>query len=152
MILLRHGKAEPFSASGSDFDRPLHKHGQEQAEAVAKWLQDQGLKPDCVVSSPALRTLETAKTACRPWPDMPFIFLDSIYEAPPGALIQALEQHTEDTVLLVGHNPGISWCWQMITGDQSAFKTASLGVIEVNQSCINLADGCGKVMMPLQHF
>ena len=39
--------------------------GKRGAERIATWLQQQGLLPEHVVSSPAVRALETALRACK---------------------------------------------------------------------------------------
>ena len=59
LILLRHAHAEPATTGQSDLDRPLSPQGLAEAEAVARWLKEQGLVPDRVLCSPARRTRET---------------------------------------------------------------------------------------------
>src|SRR5690606_31459629 len=46
LILLRHAHAEPATTGQSDLDRPLSPQGLAEAEAVARWLKEQGLVPD----------------------------------------------------------------------------------------------------------
>ena len=59
LILLRHAHAEPATTGQSDLDRPLSPQGLAEAEAVARWLKEQGLVPDRGLCSPARRTRET---------------------------------------------------------------------------------------------
>jgi phosphohistidine phosphatase len=63
VYLVRHGKAEKKSPTGRDEDRPLQPRGERQS----KWLGDtlaskpQGHRPGVILTSPALRALQTAK-------------------------------------------------------------------------------------------
>lgn len=67
-LLLRSGKA--YSATGlEDFQRPLKDRGKRNAQRMAVWLQQQGLVPNHIVSSPAERALVTAEKFPFPTPD-----------------------------------------------------------------------------------
>src|SRR5690606_31306430 len=61
LILLRHAHAEPTAPDGIDLDRPLSPEGLAEAEAAGRWLKEQGLGPDRVLSSPARGTRETVE-------------------------------------------------------------------------------------------
>ena len=109
---MRHAKAEPNSASGKDYDRALTDSGIEMAMATAKCMHDAGRQIDGIVTSSAKRTLQTAgivaKIVC---PDAPFLALDELYLAEPESYVHAIynEVDPESTsVLVVGHNPGMS--------------------------------------------
>lgn len=60
IAVVRHGHAEPKQSwSGHDVDRPLVARGRRQAEALARNLAKQ--KPTRIISSPALRCLQTVQ-------------------------------------------------------------------------------------------
>ena len=61
LTVLRHAKAKQSSASGGDIDRPLAKSGFRQLQRVCRILETVKEKPDWIVSSPALRTRQTAE-------------------------------------------------------------------------------------------
>lgn len=61
--LLRHGKSDR-DAVGSDFDRPLKPRGRRAAQRLGEWLQERGLYPDLIITSPARRELNTAQLVC----------------------------------------------------------------------------------------
>ncbi len=46
LILFRHGRAEPHSSSGDDFDRKLDPQGVTEAAVTGRTLADLGLIPD----------------------------------------------------------------------------------------------------------
>jgi phosphohistidine phosphatase SixA len=109
LILLRHAEAVPIETSGDDQERPLSTRGEQEAQAAGLWLAAHGVRPDRVLCSPTRRTDETTRLALAaidsaPVPQM----AKEIYEASPGELLALLDQHGDaNTVMLVGHNPGI---------------------------------------------
>jgi phosphohistidine phosphatase len=93
-----------------DFSRPLKKRGRRSAKQIGRWLREQRLIPDIILSSPATRTLMTAQRVCRQLDlDESAIICDPrIYEADAPTLLAVLKTCCqEQRVLLVGHNPGL---------------------------------------------
>ena len=104
LILLRHAKSGWLNPDLEDFDRPLNKRGQRSVRALGKWLKDKGYKPDEVLCSSARRTRET-------WEGLelegePELRLD-LYHASAGILLEALKAPNAQTVMMIGHNPGL---------------------------------------------
>jgi phosphohistidine phosphatase len=111
LVILRHAKAEK-DARRADADRPLTARGESDAVEMGRRLARCGTHPDVIVSSPARRALETAKIVAReldfPWSE---IRLEKrIYLADLDTLVRVVRGcgDTAETVLLVGHNPGVS--------------------------------------------
>ncbi|WP_323785930.1 histidine phosphatase family protein [Thalassovita sp.] len=106
LILMRHAKSGWDDPSLSDHDRPLNKRGRLSATALGGWLRGRGYLPDLVLCSDAVRTRETldrlnlgAKVRLLP----------QLYLAPPGVLMQQLQQAEQmPTILMIAHNPGIA--------------------------------------------
>jgi phosphohistidine phosphatase len=109
LILLRHGKAEPDSDSGDDFDRRLAPRGSRETARIAAQLADMGFQPDVVLVSPAARTRGTWDAACEAFPGAQARFEDHLYHADSRAIRAAAEAAGETcgTVMVVGHNPGL---------------------------------------------
>lgn len=109
LILLRHAEALPGGDGDDDRLRRLSGHGEQEARSAGKWLASHGARPQRILCSPAERTRSTASLALEALGDTPELQLaDEIYEATPGELLALLDQHGDaDTVMLVGHNPGI---------------------------------------------
>ena len=67
LLLVRHGETEWSAddryASGTDIS--LSSRGREQAAAVARWLLEQGLLPDRIISSNLWRAVESASIIAR---------------------------------------------------------------------------------------
>jgi len=111
LLLLRHAKSAWGTEAATDFARPLNRRGEHDAPRLGRWLRQQGLIPDYVVSSPAERAKQTALKVCKELDleEERLHWEPRIYEATPGELLQILADcpETARTVLLVGHNPGL---------------------------------------------
>ncbi len=111
LIVLRHGKAEPRSASGLDADRALVAKGRQQAAFVGAALVKRGLGPDLILTSPIRRAIETARIVHAALAESGF---ESPFEVsrrletdrPVGDALGAIAERADAaTLLLVGHNP-----------------------------------------------
>ena len=110
LLILRHGKSD-WSRPVDDFHRPLKKRGRKNARQMGAWLHAQGIIPDIVISSPAVRASETARIAVEAMRlSRKRIASDpAIYDADWKGLLQLVHclPKTVGRVLLVGHNTGI---------------------------------------------
>jgi phosphohistidine phosphatase len=105
LILMRHAKSSWGEPELSDHARPLSGRGQRSAEALGDWLKQRNLVPYQILSSSSTRTRETfAKLGLKGEAQ----WLDRLYHADPDDILRALRQATGQTVLLLGHNPGIA--------------------------------------------
>ena len=105
LILMRHAKSDWTSGIDSDHARPLNPRGRASALALGDWLRDKSWLPDEVLCSSALRTRETLEGLGL---EAPVRFLDVLYHAGPEVMQETLKAAQGDTVLLIGHNPGIA--------------------------------------------
>lgn len=110
LILMRHAKSDWHTAAGRDFDRPLNQRGLRDAPRMGRWLAGQGLIPDKIVSSPAMRARQTVLAVAEElgYARERIIWNDGIYEAPLDNLLNVVRQTAAEcrSLLLVGHNPG----------------------------------------------
>ena len=109
LILFRHGKAEPESASGEDFDRRLAPRGHDESAETAARLADLGFLPDVALVSTAARARETWAASEPHFPGAKVSFDAELYHADSGAVRHAAARAGAmvGTVLVVGHNPGL---------------------------------------------
>ncbi|MEM9046409.1 MAG: histidine phosphatase family protein [Pseudomonadota bacterium] len=110
VILLRHAKSSWSDPNVDDHDRPLNKRGKAAAPVIAQWLAHRAHLPDTVLCSSAKRTRQTVKRMKMVLPELPDPKVDkSLYHAPPDDMRSRLVKLPKgcDTVLLVGHQPGI---------------------------------------------
>ena len=61
LLILRHATSSWKDPNSPDHDRPLNKRGRHDAPLIGKLLKDEDLKPDVIVSSPAIRAKKTAE-------------------------------------------------------------------------------------------
>lgn len=119
LILMRHAKSAWENPDLADFDRPLSSRGRKAAPIVGAYLARAGYLPQIVLCSSAKRALETLDLVMAGWPQHPQVRKQkSLYLAMPREMLKRVQSCTRelDTVMLVGHNPGIadlaSWLCQ----------------------------------------
>ncbi len=112
IILIRHGKSGWDSPWLSDHDRPLAERGIIDVPQMARKLQEKGIMPDLIVSSTALRAADTARltAAVFGYPESAIVVEKSLYHASPEQLLEVIRSQSEaiQTLVLVGHNPGLT--------------------------------------------
>lgn len=121
VFLVRHAKSSWDYPSLRDIERPLNKRGLRDAPFMAKLLKKQGVEPDAIFSSPAVRALTTATFFKNELGlEGEDIFLrDEIYEAFPQVIVQLIQTLPEkfDTIMLFGHNPTFTSVSNMFTSN-----------------------------------
>lgn len=147
LLLMRHAKAD--SPDGvEDHERPLAARGRRDAPAVGQWLADQGLVPDRVLCSDALRARETAELVLgEVQPDLGVGYLPELYEAGVHQVLELLSRTGEEvqTLLLVGHEPVTSATVNALTGRDVSLPTAAVAVIDVPRPWADIAGGTGTL-------
>jgi phosphohistidine phosphatase len=112
LTLIRHANAEWKDANIPDFDRPLNKRGQGEAEGIGKILMEADLVPELMLASTAKRTQQTAEIVGRMLglATRRVKLVEQLYLA-RAEVILSFAQATGPKVqhlAIVGHNPGIS--------------------------------------------
>jgi phosphohistidine phosphatase len=109
LILTRHAKSSWDDPMMSDHDRPLNARGRGAAADLGGWLASRGYLPDEVLSSDAVRTRETWEGIAPAIPAPPQLTLKpTLYHAGPDVMLAVLRHATGETVMMIGHNPGIA--------------------------------------------
>jgi len=119
VILVRHAHAEWPHFTGADFDRPLTPQGLADARATAAAIRDAGHRPGLLITSPALRTMQTTGVlaATLQLAEQSVQPVNALYNAGPDLLHAELRKawRCAETVMLVAHNPGISELARVLT-------------------------------------
>lgn len=109
--ILRHAKSDWGDAGLADIDRPLNERGRKAATRMGQWMQHCQIRPDTVLSSPALRARQTIERVCTEIKfDTSKILWDKrLYLASPKTLLEIITAISPESnhVLIVGHNPGL---------------------------------------------
>jgi phosphohistidine phosphatase len=110
LTLLRHAKSGWDDPVARDFDRALNERGKRGAAVVGAHMKDIGLAFDAVVSSPAVRCVDTldgvwegyGRTLHPKWDRR-------IYLASCVTLLDVVHDQPDeiDRLLMCGHNPGL---------------------------------------------
>jgi phosphohistidine phosphatase len=121
--LLRHGDAEPHG--GDDTDRQLTDKGKRQAAHAGKAIVALEIEIEVCLTSPKLRSLQTAKIVCGELGMEP-----EIDERLRGGLVDVREIAAGREALLVGHEPDLSNAVAELTGGKVKLKKGGLAGVE----------------------
>jgi phosphohistidine phosphatase len=106
LILMRHAKAVRAHEAASDEARQLAPRGHRDAVAAGAAMRAAGLSPSLALVSTAARTRETAADALRGL-TIDTRFEEALYHAAPESLWDAFAACEADSVVIIGHNPGM---------------------------------------------
>lgn len=132
LLLMRHAKSSWKDESLADHERPLKKRGKKDSKLIAKVIKKKDLIPDLILCSSAVRTKETVEVLTDVLDyDGEIIYSDELYMGEPQDFVNALKDLDEkyETVLIVGHNPGLEAYLQIIDGEIEAVPTGGLGYL-----------------------
>jgi phosphohistidine phosphatase len=148
LVILRHAKAE--QGATPDIDRSLTKRGHADAAAAGAWLAEKGIAPDLVLCSPSRRTRETWHGIALALTAAPEVrYEETIYAASTEDLLELVTGVTNaDTVLLIGHNPGLSHLSALLDpthAEPDGLRTSAAAV----HSIVGEWAECGRGTAPL---
>ncbi len=120
LLVMRHGKSSWDSGAATDFARPLSSRGLRDAPRMAQWLRESALRPDRVLTSSALRALQTSDAVAAEFglPSSAVEVDRRFYGCGPATWFEALRNGGERRVLICGHNPGLDELVEVITADR----------------------------------
>ena len=120
---MRHAKSD-YPTGVTDHERPLAARGEREAALAGDWLRAHTPSVDAVLCSSATRTRETL-TLTRI--DAPATFVDRLYDATPGAVIEEINGVDADveTLLVIGHEPAMSSVALSLATADGSNKTAA---------------------------
>lgn len=154
LLLLRHGKSD-YPPEVDDHQRPLAPRGVREAALAGDWLRSHAPVIDAVLCSTAVRTRQTLQRAGI---DAPVEYVDRLYDATPGTVIDEINRAPSHfpfevrTLLLVGHEPTMSSvALGLATADggnraaaehiSTKFPTSAIAVLRTDQLWTDLALG-----------
>lgn len=134
LLLMRHAKSSWSDAELQDMERPLNKRGEKDAPRMGKLIRDEKMCPDLILSSTAVRSAKTAQIVAEKCGYGGEIhFMDGLYMAEPPAYIAALKALPDEvqTVLVVGHNPGLEGLLQLLVEKVESLPTGAIANVQV---------------------
>jgi len=133
LLVLRHAKSSWNDSTLDDHERPLNARGQRDAPRMGELVREHGLVPDVILSSDAVRTRLTAEAVSEAAGFAGEIRLDAtLYLASASEIIdvlRAVPDTNANTVMVVGHNPGLEQLVATLTGEDHDMPTAALAQI-----------------------
>jgi phosphohistidine phosphatase len=135
LFLLRHAKSSRDDPTLRDFDRPLNDRGKDDTKLVGRYLRQEQIVLDAVISSPAKRAQQTTEAFLKA-ADVSIVpsFDERIYEAGPQQLLTVVSEidRSLNMVLLIGHNPGFEELVESLTGQYTRLPTATLAGLDLS--------------------
>jgi phosphohistidine phosphatase len=152
LLLLRHAKSD-YPDGVPDHDRPLGARGVREGALVGEWISANAGPVDAVLCSSATRTRQTLE---RTGITAPVQYVDRIYDATPGVVIEEINDVQSrfsdpiSTLLVVGHEPVMSSLALSLADEESSngpvaqalstkFPTSSVAVLRVTSPWHELA-------------
>ena len=108
--LLRHAKSSWDDPGLADHDRPLSARGRKAAKRLARVIDAEGVRPQLVLCSPAVRATQTLERVLDAL-GSPEVRLDeALYHASAEGLLSRVHAIPEDVsdAVVIGHNPGLA--------------------------------------------
>ncbi len=136
LYLLRHGIAEDYSESGLDYDRKLTNEGEDLIKGQTMVMNKLGVQPDQIVSSPYLRSAETASIVAKHLEHLvPVTHNEQVgCGFRLGEFQTIVETYRQSrSLMIVGHNPDLPViASQLIGGGNIDLKKGGLIRIEMD--------------------
>lgn len=132
LLLMRHAKSSWKDTELADHERPLKKRGHKDVVNIAKVLKKKDLIPDYILTSSAVRSVETANDLAEKVGYKGDISVqDVLYMAEPRTYIEKIQSvpNEANRLLVVGHNPGLESLVQILGDKIDAMPTGGVAVI-----------------------
>ena len=154
LVLLRHAKSA-YPDGVADHDRPLAPRGQREAGLAGGWLRANLPAIDAVLCSTATRTRETlARTGI----DAPVRYVERLYGATAGTVIDEVNDVSDDVsvLLVVSHEPTMTEVALGLANPNTSnadaaeristkFPTSAIAVLRINGSWADLELGSAQL-------
>jgi phosphohistidine phosphatase len=152
--VLRHAKSSWDAPHLADHDRPLSARGRRAAEAIGRWVDETGVRPDVVVCSSARRARETlAGVLPGLGGDVQVLVEAELYTFHGEDLLARVRELPDDAMsaLLIGHNPAVAELIARLAREGNRLAEARAKVPTGALACLDLeidawrdaAKGCG---------
>ena len=140
LVVLRHAKSA-WPEGVADHERPLAARGLRDAPAAGRALAEADCLPDLALCSTAVRARQTWELASDQWGTPPPVRHDRrLYGADAAELLSVVHEVSAEveTLLLVGHNPGLEELVLDLAGDdlddaleevRAKFPTSAIAVL-----------------------
>jgi len=148
--LLRHVKSSWDEPGLADHDRPLAPRGRKAAKRIGGWAAQNGVHPELVLCSTALRARATLELLSADLGTPEAKVEAGLYHASAAGLLERLRAVPVGIVdvLLVGHNPALhELACALAPPGPEAFPTGALAELRLAiDSWSGVRPGCGELV------
>lgn len=146
---MRHAKSSQADSGIGDHDRPLNERGIRDAPKMGQLLVEKNLVPEKLIFSSAKRTEVTANLLAQqfeghttigghPFDSNSMESLEDFYLAPWSTYVDQMvgmaadaHQAKLNSVMFLGHNPGIEMLIEKLTGSFESVPTATIAWVQM---------------------
>src|SRR4029434_4144362 len=130
LFLIRHAKSSWDDSALPDKDRPLDDRGNRDAPRMGKRLAERDVKPDLILSSPAMRALTTAEIIAKKldYKRKNIVVDDRLYAGEADDLLNVIHKLDEklERVMLFGHNPELTELAHRLSSEIARMPTCAV--------------------------
>ena len=152
LTIVRHAKSSWKDSSLPDNKRPLNRRGERDAPEMGRRIQEHGIRPSLIVSSPAVRAWTTAKVIAQAI-SYPREFLqkeDRLYLASLDDILDVVvaQDNGFNNLMVVGHNPGLTdFVNFLVPGLTNNLPTAGVVSVQIDQDNWSLYERPGAELL-----
>jgi len=145
LYLLRHAKSSWDDPALADHDRPLAPRGRRDGKLIAEHLHSEGIEPELVLCSSAVRTQETLELIRSALAGATVAVEDELYGASSDELLGRIRAVPDEvaSVMVIGHNPGLHQLALVLAASggerdrlREKFPTAALATLAFRGSAV----------------
>ena len=151
--LIRHAKSSWNNSELNDAFRPLNERGYRDAQDMALRLKKNGIAPDLIITSHAVRAYSTAMIFAHVlhYPQGTIRIIPKLYASDTSSYLSAIQTLPDqyESVFLFAHNPTISQTMELLAGlERQELPTTGMANIQFNStSWAECAAKSGKLML-----
>lgn len=111
LYIMRHAQKDESNPEQYDYDVELTPKGLEDSKNIALKLKDKKITPDLIVSSPSMRTRQTAEIIAETlFYTKNIMYNEVIYQAFVNEIVESITYtfDTVDSLMIIGHNPSLT--------------------------------------------
>ncbi len=121
LIFIRHGKSKEKEAGEKDIDRMLEGSGMREISRLGRYLKLNDIIPDMILFSPALRARQSAELIGDQIeiPPDKLVEHEDLFDASVRVILHIINELADELnrVYVVGHNPGLLYFAEFISGE-----------------------------------
>lgn len=134
LLILRHAKSSWKNPELSDHDRPLNTRGKQDAPRIGRKLSKEGVIPQLIISSPAVRAYFTAEKVAKACGyDGEIKVEPPLYGSGYIEYLNVLQIQNDqyDIIMLVGHNPQSEQLLEILIGEMISMPTCTVACVRL---------------------